>query len=234
MMNAKFASALVTAALLLGVVLLLPTTARGQPTDVSVSNAGTAACVPTGFIISNADEVTCVTTETSPTLNTLIGGVTPRFVVQYANGLRYYNLPPISSTLTSLMAQVDDRFVIQYANADRFYSFTYPVAMIGDTEPPLIATPPGVLFGPRSATITWFTNEFATTIFKYGVQTGVYTQTITDTLFYKLHEFTLTSLTPGHRYYYQVTHTDRSGNVFQSAEYNFVAMVSVYLPLVRK
>ena len=262
-MNPKLALTFVTA-VLFGAVLLLPSTVRGQATDFTARNAGTASCVPTGFIISNADAAACVTTEVSPTLITLVGEVTPRFVVQsangmryydlppisstltllmaqvgrrfvvqYANGLRYYDLPPISSTLTSLMAQVGDRFVIQYANANRFYSVTYPIAMIGDTAPPQISTPPAIIaFGPDSTTLQWITDEFATTVLKYGSQPGNYTHTLTDTLYFKLHEFTLTALTPGQRYYFRADHTDRSGNVFQSQEYNFVARVSVYLPLV--
>ncbi len=218
-MNAKLALTFAIAALLLSALLLLPTTARGQPT---------------GFIITNADATSYVTTTASSQLNTLIGNVAPRFVVQYANGIRYYSIPPISSTLTSLMAQVGNRFVIQYANANRFYGFTYPAAMIGDTTPPLIATSPMVSFGPSSATISWFTNEYATTLFRYGTQSGAYTKTMTDTLYFKLHEFTLTGLTPGRRYFYRVQHADRSGNVMQSQEYNFVAKSFVFLPLVKK
>jgi hypothetical protein len=155
-------------------------------------------------------------------------------VVQYADGMRYYNLPPISSTLTSLMAQVGDRFVMQYADANRFYNLAYPIAMIGDTTPPQITAPPTASSSGSSATLSWMTDEFASTVLEYGAETGVYTQTISDNLYYKLHEFTLTGLTPGQRYYYRMQHTDRSGNTFQSQEYNFVVMQSVYVPLVRK
>lgn len=251
MMNAKLALALAIAAVLL--LALLPAThkAQGQPT---------------GFIISNADAVAYVSTTVSTPLNGLIANVAPRFVVQYANGLRYYDLPPISSTLTALiaqvgdrfvvqyvnglryytlppisstltalMAQVGDRFVMQYANANRYYSVTYPLAMIGDTVPPQISTPPApIAYGGGSVTLQWITDEYATTVLKYGTQSGSYTHTLTDTLYFKLHDLTLTGLTPGMRYYYQAAHTDRSGNVFQSTEYSFVARTAVYLPLVRK
>jgi hypothetical protein len=77
-------------------------------------------------------------------------------------------------------------------------------------------------------------NEFAQTQFRYGAQPGVYTQTLTDTLYYKLHEITLNGLITGKTYYYRFSHTDRSGNLFQSGEYRFVVNVSVYLPLVKK
>ena len=92
----------------------------------------------TGFIITNADATTYVTTTASSQLISLTSLVPPRFVVEYANGMHFYNMPPIPSTLLTLMGQVPDRFVIQYANANRFYGFTYPAAMISDTLPPQI------------------------------------------------------------------------------------------------
>ncbi len=67
----------------------------------------------------------------------------------------------------SQLAQVGDRFVIQYANANRFYAFTYPLDMIGDIAPPLIAMLPSVPFGTGSATITWFTNEVVSKLKKH-------------------------------------------------------------------
>jgi hypothetical protein len=97
---------------------------------------------PTGFVIRNVDSAAYVLRTVSAPLNGLIANVAPRFVVESANGLHYCSLPPISSTLTALMAQVGDRFALQYANANRYCLFTYPLAMIGDTVPPQIRTPP--------------------------------------------------------------------------------------------
>ena len=86
MMNTKLALTLAIAALLL--ITLLPATQKAQGQT-------------TGFIISNADAVAYVSTTVSSQLNGLIANVAPRFVVQYANGMRYYDLPPISTTLTA-------------------------------------------------------------------------------------------------------------------------------------
>ena len=250
-MNAKLTLTLAVAGLLLLIFLPTAPQARGQPT---------------GFVITNADATSYISTTVSTPLNTLIAGVGPRFVVEHANGLRYYAippisstltalmaqvsdrfvvehanglryyaLPPISSTLTSLMAQVRDRFVVEHANAMRFYSVTYPVAMIGDNTPPQISAAPAPIgYGAGSVTIQWITTEFVTPVLKYGAQPGNYTHTVTDTLYFNLHEFTLTGLTSGQRYYYRITHADRSGNIFQSAEYFVDAKSSVFLPLVRK
>lgn len=220
MMNTKLALTLVIAAMLLLALLPATQTAQGQMT---------------GFIISNADAVSYVSTTVSSQLNGLIANVAPRFVVRYANDLHYYTLSPVSSTLTALLAQVGDRFVLQYANANRYYSVTYPVAMIGDNTPPQTSTAPlPIGYGAGSVTLQWITNEFATTVLKYGIQPGNYTHALTDTLYFKLHEFTLTGLISGQRYYYRITHADRTGNVFQSAEYFVDAKSLVFLPMVRK
>jgi hypothetical protein len=163
------------------------------------------------------------------TLNTRIGEVAPfrRAVCEWIR----YNLPPIPSALTSLMAQVGQRFVIQYANANRFYGFSYPQAMIGDTTAPQAAAPVVTMLGRGNVKISWTTNEFAQTRFRYGAQPGVYTQTLTDTLYYKLHEITLNGLIIGK------THTIGSAipiaAISSRAEYRFVVNVSIYLPLVR-
>jgi hypothetical protein len=74
----------------------------------------------------------------------------------------------------------------------------------------------------------------AQTLFRYGAQPGVYTQTLTDTLYFKLHEITLNKLITGKTYYYRLNNIDRSSNMFQSMEYRFVVNVLTYLPLVKK
>ena len=206
-MNAKPVLTLVTAALMIAaLLLLLPTTVHGQ--------------VPPGFIINDADATTYVTTTASSQLNMLISSVPPRFVVQHANGIRYYNMPPISSTLLSLMAQVPDRFVIQYANADRFYGFTYPVGMISDTVPPQITgTVTCDMVSASSVMISWRTDEFADSAVLYGTQPVAYTSIVTDPLYFKLHTINLTGLTYGIAYHYAVRSTDRSGNTSQSSDY---------------
>ena len=143
-------------------------------------------------------------------------------------------MTPISSDLQGLLAQAGDRIAFQYANANRLYGFTYPLGLVGDTTPPLISGLAVNSIGTGVVMISWTTNEFAATTLRYGVQPGIYTQTITDTLYYKLHEFTVSGLTIGARYYYRIVNTDRSGNGFQSQEYNFTVPSFVYLPLIRR
>ncbi|MBI5565392.1 MAG: fibronectin type III domain-containing protein [Chloroflexi bacterium] len=183
-------------------LLLLPMPASGQ--------------IPPSFIITNADATTYVTT----TLTMPIPDIPSRFVVQYANGMRFYSVPPISSTLLTLMGQVSERFVIQYANADRFYGFTYPVGMISDTVPPQITGTVTCITGATDTiTVSWMTNEYADGAVLYGTLAGVYTRTVSNPLYFKLHTFTLNGLRFGIDYHYVVSDTDRSGNSFLSPEY---------------
>jgi hypothetical protein len=203
MMNAKLVLTLVMATLMIVTLLiLLPTAAHGQ--------------TPPGFIITNADVTTYVTT----TLTMPIPNIPPRFVVEHANGIRFYNVPPISSTLLTLMRQVPDRFVIQYANADRFYSFIYPAAMISDTIPPTITEAVTCTINSTdSITISWMTNEYADGAVLYGTLPGVYSQTVSNPLYFRLHSITITGLRRGIDYHYVVRDADRSRNVYVSPEY---------------
>jgi hypothetical protein len=200
-------------------VLALVAPARGQPDD---------------FVVTNADQLTTLAVSASSSLNGLIAGVTSRFVVQYANHIRYYAMTPIAASLQTLLGQVGDRFVIRYANANRLYAFTYPMEMLADVTPPQITGVTVARLDAGSVRISWFTNEFATSRLQYGAQTGTYTHTITDSLYYKLHEVVLTGLVPGTTYYYTIGSTDRSGNPTDSQEYSFTAASPVFLPFVRR
>ena len=198
MTNTKLVFTLVIAVLMImALLLLLPTATHGQ--------------TPPGFIITDADATTYVTT----TLTMPIPDVPQRFVMQYADGMRYYNVPSISSTLLSLLSQVSDRFVIKYADANRFYGFTYPAAMISDTVPPTITEAVTCTIGSTDTiTVSWMTNEYADGAVLYGTLPGVYTQTVSNPLYFRLHSITITGLRRGIDYHYVVRDADRSGNMF--------------------
>jgi hypothetical protein len=187
---------------------------------------------PDQFIISNADEVVYLSTSPSPELNSLIAGVGPRFVVEYANSIKYYGMTPISTELQNLLEQVVDRFVIQYANANRYYNLTYPLDLVGDNVPPQISN----ISVKGNGLVQWNTDEYTTCEVRYGTLPGIYPYIISDPLFYKLHQIMLTNLIPGTTYYYKVSCTDRSGNTTESIEQSFIASLTIYIyiPLVRR
>ena len=187
-----------------------------------------------GIVVNGADQTLTSSLTSSSGLNTSITNVGPRFVVQYANANQYYTFVTVPNTLQTLLGQVGTRFIIQYANANRVYGFIYPLDLVGDSTPPQIS---GLVANPIGAgveMISWTTNELATSSLHFGTQSGVYTQTISNTLFKRLHEVTIAGVKSSTKYYYYVSNTDRSGNSSQSQEYIFTPTTFVYLPLTRQ
>jgi hypothetical protein len=164
-------------------------------------------------------------------LQTLLGQVADRIIFQYANTNRELSLSVMPGSLQTLLAQVPDRIIFQYANTNRQMGLGYPLTLISDTTPPQIS---GVM--ARAAhggeVIAWTTNEYATSIVRYGRQPGVYPQTFNDPFYAKQHEVTLTGVTPGVTYYFVVRSIDRSSNAAESAESHFTTTISTYLPVI--
>jgi hypothetical protein len=189
------------------------------------------------IIVNGADATKCVTATGSTDLQALIGNVGPRFVVWRANEIRYVSVGPFSDVLLGLMGQVEDRVVIRHANANRLNILTYPRGLANDTLPPQISEVVVNDVGSGSVKITWLTNEFASSFLEYGVQSGAYTHNVTDSLYLKGHEIILTGLTAETTYYFRLTNTDRSDNVFQSQEYSFQSLPQStvsYIPVIRR
>jgi hypothetical protein len=201
------------------IILLFPGEA-----DLNASNAST------GFIISGADAVQFVDTAGSPELEDLIQQVAVRFVVQFANQLKFYDVSPAPGELLDLIAQVKPRFVIQFANASQFYSFAFPVDIIGDTYPPIISN----LTASNSGSVGWQTDEYAIGEVHYGLQSGNYTEVLSNGLYQLNHNYQLTNLIGDQTYYLKAKSTDRSGNVTWSSERSFTYQTpkNLYLPVV--
>jgi hypothetical protein len=175
-------------------------------------------------------------TDVPSDLRILFGKISPRFVIEYANANKFYNLTVAPSELITLLGQVAPRFVLQYANANKFYTFSYPVALIGDTQAPAVSNVTVTVTGPGSVNITWVTDEYASRLVELGSTSGVYTQTAADNEFKKNHEAVFTGLIDGATYYYLIHNTDRSGNPGVTSEltFKFEEVWRVYLPFVKK
>ena len=238
-------------ALLLAVILLLlafTIPAAGKPSDAIIVNnadevretsvsinqdlvdslAGVAARV----VLQYANELRPVELAALPSsLETLLDQVSARVVVQYANTIRQCGLVAMPSALQTLLEQVSDRVVIQYANTNRQESLAYPAALFNDTTAPQLSGITAKSEGSGSVTISWTTDEFATSTVLYGTQPDVYSETVSDPLYTRQHGIALTDLTPEIMYYYKVRSTDRSGNTATSSEQIFTRNF-VYLPLI--
>jgi beta-lactamase superfamily II metal-dependent hydrolase len=72
-----------------------------------------------------------------------------------------------------------------------------------------------------STEIVWSTNETASSLVRYGIATGSYTNTASNASLVLNHLIALSSLAPTTTYYYVVESTDATGNTTTSPEYTF-------------
>ncbi len=161
-------------------------------------------------------------------LQTLVIPLPQMVIVEYADSTAPCSLETIPSTLQSVIDNVPTHVIAEYSDSASRVGLAYPFALMNDSQSPEISE----VSVTGNGSITWTTDEFATSAVLYGVQTGVYTETVSDPLYVKQHTVSLTGLTPGAVYYYQTRSTDRSGNTTTSSEYTFTAPVWVYLPVV--
>ena len=167
-------------------------------------------------------------------LDTLQGQVDDRVVVEFSNTTRHEALPALPGTLNTLQGQVVDRVLVETANNNRTESLGYPLDLIDDNQAPNFSNFSVVRVGETTIEISWITNEFATTVLRYGIQSGNYTETIADSQYVEQHEMELTGLQIGETYFYRVSGTDLSGNEAQSNErsYELIELQYIYLPAV--
>jgi PKD repeat protein len=89
-----------------------------------------------------------------------------------------------------------------------------------DTTPPVFSSVQASSIGANSATITWNTDEPATSRVDYGT-TSTYGQNVTDGTLTTSHSLTVNNLTAETTYHYRVTSVDGSGNSGSSTDYTF-------------
>jgi chitodextrinase len=89
-----------------------------------------------------------------------------------------------------------------------------------DSTPPVISGVASTGVTATSATITWTTNEAATSRVDYGTSTA-YGLSATTSGLRTSHALTVTNLAPSTVYHYRVTSTDGSGNTRNSSDFTF-------------
>jgi hypothetical protein len=145
--------------------------------------------------------------------------VMPRIIVEYASSISHRELQEMSEELLNTTKEVPKRrLIVEYAESNSCMPLKFPLELMNDTIPPVIADVSVMNVTNNSAVITWVTDGFADSIVKYGENSTVYTKKCKDELFVKEHVVTLKGLSPATKYYFVVNSTDRSGNSADSLE----------------
>jgi hypothetical protein len=160
--------------------------------------------------------------------------------VEYGLTTSYGSTTPLDSTLvvnhsvslSGLTSETTYRYRLKSADAsgNEAISWDYTFTTAADTIAPSITalSISGVM--ATAVTITWTTDELATSQVEYG-KTAVYglTTPLDETLHF-IHSVTLTDLEPDTAYHFKVRSKDRSGNEMVS-EGHILATRSVTLPI---
>jgi len=168
-------------------------------------------------------------------LRTLLDAVPTRVYFGGANGARIQSLIALPSGMRTAVDAVLMRTVVNGANGARIQGLAYPLTLLNDQTQPSMTTP-SLQSAPNGIDLIWTTDEFTTVIVRYGMTSGVYTQTRTLSLFAKQHALRLTDLQEGVTYYFQFELTDLAGNQRTSQEYVLKVAESyqMFLPTVRR
>ncbi|MGH2944313.1 MAG: fibronectin type III domain-containing protein, partial [Solirubrobacteraceae bacterium] len=91
------------------------------------------------------------------------------------------------------------------------YVATYG-APTGDTTAPVISSVAATATAAGVATVTWSTNEAASSRVDYGTAPATLSQNVTDATRVTAHSMQVTGLTPGTTYHFRVSSADAAGN----------------------
>ena len=93
-----------------------------------------------------------------------------------------------------------------------------------DTTAPIISNIAVSSITATSASVTWQTNEAASTVFSYGTTTAYEIGSMPDALFRTSHTRSLTGLSSGTEHHFQIQATDSSGNASLSPDTTFTTL----------
>jgi hypothetical protein len=164
-----------------------------------------------------------------PLLQAKIGQVETRPLVQYAEGMRQYTLAALPPVLGAQLGAIYQRIVMELAEGNRELVLQYPAEAIQDRQPPVISRPT-----TSGANLVWTTNEFVTSVVRYGATGYELGQAEFDQLYRKEHKTMLLGMGPGVTLYCQITSTDQSGNTSTSPVFQVSGTRYLYLPNLQR
>lgn len=102
--------------------------------------------------------------------------------------------------------------------------YTFTTGALPDTAPPAITGVNAASVTSTSATISWTTNEPASSQVKYGPATSYGQTTTLDSALTSVHKQTVSGLQPSTTYHYSAVSRDAAGNVAASGDYTFTTI----------
>jgi hypothetical protein len=215
---------------------------------------------PDGVAITNGDSVRQEMATASVDLGFKLSGMTGRVVIEFANSMRDLVMSGPAPDLEGRLEQVGPRPLMESAETTRLHAIMapagawaaqlgavtqriqlrfaernvdrvlqYPGDLLQDHEPPQIGRPTS-----SGAHVEWTTNEFTTSVVRYGPSNDDLSQLVIDTTLQKRHVVMLAGMGPNTILYCQITSTDQSGNVATSDVYQVSGPHYLYMPSLKR
>ncbi|MBU1110960.1 fibronectin type III domain-containing protein [Patescibacteria group bacterium] len=158
----------------------------------------------------------------------------------YSQG-QYDSVTSHSVTLVGLLSQATYHFRVRSTDADAneavSQDYTLTTESAADITPPVVSNVQAANITLTTADITWTTNENTDNIVAYGTATSSLSYMAgSNASSTTAHTVSLSNLTPGTTYYYQVQSRDSSGNITiddnGGSFYSFTATADVTPPVI--
>jgi hypothetical protein len=193
---------------------------------IKLVEQGTAGADTTPPVISSVASTTSTTTATITWTTDELATSTISYGTSTAYGSTTASTTLVTShstQLTGLTASTTYHFRLNVADATGNLAtssdltfFTVPV----DVTAPVISAVASTT-NDSSGTVTWTTDENASSKVVYGTVSGTYTASSTDATLLTSHSRTISGLATSTRYYFRVVSADSSGNIATSSESSF-------------
>ena len=146
----------------------------------------------------------------------------------------YWTRAEVAGTERDVLVQCYERRCLTYTPANEaewrvemgnvgqhYYRWRYDLTQpTPDTTPPVISGEVRTALTATTATITWTTDEPATSELRYGTDTD-YGRSVSDATLVTTHTMTISGLEPDTVYHWQVVSKDAAGNTAASSDHTF-------------
>jgi peptidoglycan hydrolase-like protein with peptidoglycan-binding domain/phosphodiesterase/alkaline phosphatase D-like protein len=209
-------------------------------TASSCGNSFTTAAAP---IVpdTTAPVISLITTASFATSTAIVTWTTNELAnaqIEYGTSTSYGSVSPLASgyalthseSLSGLLSGMTYHYRVISADAagnlatstdQTFITESVQVIVPPDATPPIISAVDAASISNITATITWTTNELATSTLTYGTTTNYGLEATLSASALLAHEAALTGLIPQTTYYYCISATDLAGNTASSCGHSF-------------